>query len=265
MSAHCARLSRRQRADTCRRAVLPLHAKSGIAPGNLRRPLTARKCELFSACFSQRYRALRIRELIMAAGATVGTNDSGIRLALHAKRLRRLTACPETLIIDELGLAHSRSRIDVAVINGSIHGYEIKSARDTLDRLSMQIDIYRKALQKVTIVAATRHVTQVEKMTPEWCGVIEAQQGPRGGITFRDLRKAYFSPDTDPLVLSHLLWRDEAVEILADLGYESKELRKPRKQLYEMLCANLSAQEITASIRTSMAKRQTWRDHPVHG
>lgn len=201
----------------------------------------------------------------MPVGATIGTNDSDIRLALHAKRLRRLTTCPETLIIDELGLAHSRCRIDVAVINGCIHGYEIKSARDTLERLSMQIDVYRKALQKITIVAATRHIPQVKKMTPEWCGVIEAQQGPRGGITFRDLRTAHISPDTDPLVLSHLLWRDEAVKILTDLGYASKELRKPRKQLYEMLCTNLSVQEITASIKIFMAKRQTWRDRPVHG
>jgi hypothetical protein len=69
------------------------------------------------------------------------TTDFDIRLALHAKRLRRLKTHPNTLVIDELGLAHAKSRIDVAVINGCIHGYEIKSDKDTLDRLSKQIDI----------------------------------------------------------------------------------------------------------------------------
>ena len=64
------------------------------------------------------------------------TKDLDIRSALHAKRLRRLKAKPDTLVIDELGLAHASSRIDVAVINGCIHGYEIKSAKDTLDRLT---------------------------------------------------------------------------------------------------------------------------------
>jgi hypothetical protein len=105
------------------------------------------------------------------------TKDTDIRAALHAKRLRRVKARPDTLVIDELGLAHARSRIDVAVINGCIHGYEIKSAKDTLDRLGTQIDIYRQALQKLTLVAAPKHVAGILTHAPEWCGLIAAEQG----------------------------------------------------------------------------------------
>src|SRR5271165_5741276 len=126
----------------------------------------------------------------MPAMTKLETTDADIRSALHAKRLRRAKSHPDTLVIDELGLAHAKSRIDVAVINSCIHGYEIKSAKDTLDRLATQIDIYRQTLQKLTFVAASKHVAGIMNHAPAWCGVISAEQGPRGGINFRVVRNA---------------------------------------------------------------------------
>ena len=193
----------------------------------------------------------------------LNTSDSDIRIALHAKHLRRVKAQPDTLVIDELGLAHARSRIDVAVINGCIHGYEIKSAKDTLNRLATQIDIYRQTLQKLTVVAAPKHVAGVTALAPEWCGVIAAEQGPRGGITFHVLRNPVANPEIDPVMMAHLLWRDEVIELLDQVGYAPKELRRPRRQLYELLCEAISLREITASIRTFMVQRQKWRDRPA--
>lgn len=196
--------------------------------------------------------------------ARAATNDTDIRIALHAKRLRRVKAQPDTLVIDELGLAHAKSRIDVAVINGCIHGYEIKSAKDTLDRFATQIDIYRQTLQKLTIVAAPKHVAGIMGHAPEWCGVIAAEQGPRRGISFHALRNAAANPEIDPVMMAHLLWRDEVIELLDQAGYAPKELRRPRKQLYEMLCEAMTLREITASIRAFMVHRKTWRDRPAH-
>lgn len=192
------------------------------------------------------------------------TKDADIRRALHAKRLRKIKAQPDTLVIDELGLAHSRSRVDVAVINGCIHGYEIKSAKDNLDRLASQIDIYRQTLQKLTIVAAPKHIEGIVADAPEWCGVIAAEQGPRGGISFQVLRNTATNPDIDPVMMAHLLWRDEVIRLLDRAGYAPKDLRRPRKQLYEMLCDAMTLPEITASIRSFMVQRRTWRDHPAH-
>lgn len=200
----------------------------------------------------------------MAAMTKLGTTDADIRAALHAKRLRRAKSHPDTLVIDELGLAHARSRIDVAVINGCIHGYEIKSAKDNLDRLATQIDIYRQTLQKLSLVAAPKHVASIMSHAPEWCGVIVAEQGPRGGISFHALRNAIANPEIDPVMMAHLLWRDEVIELLGQAGYAPKDLRRPRRQLYEMLCEAMSLRDITASIRTFMAQRQAWRDRPAH-
>lgn len=200
----------------------------------------------------------------MPAMTKMGTTDADIRSALHAKRLRRAKSHPDTLVIDELGLAHARSRIDVAVINGCIHGYEIKSAKDNLDRFAVQIDIYRQTLQKLTLVVAPKHVADIMSRAPEWCGVIAAEPGPRGGINFQVLRNAAANPEINPVMMAHLLWRDEVIEILEQAGYTPKDLRRPRKQLYEMLCEAMTLREITASIRAFMAQRQTWRDRPAH-
>ncbi len=196
--------------------------------------------------------------------ARAATKDMDIRIALHAKRLRHVKAQPNTLVIDELGLAHARSRIDVAVITGCIHGYEIKSAKDTLDRLSTQIGIYRQTLQKLTIVAAPKHVAGILTNAPEWCGVIAAEQGPRGGISFQVLRNAVANPEIDPVMLAHLLWRDEVIDLLGRAGYAPKDIRRPRKQLYEMLCDAMTLREIMDSIRAFMVQRHTWRGHPAH-
>ena len=166
-------------------------------------------------------------------------------------------------MIDELGLAHAKSRVDVAVINGCIHGYEIKSAKDNLDRLGSQIEIYRQTLQKLTIVAP-KHIESIVADAPDWCGVIAAEQGPRGGISFQVFRTAATNPEIDPVMMAHLLWRDEVIELLNKAGYAPKELRLPRKQLYEMLCEAMTVREITASIRSFMARRETWRGRPEH-
>lgn len=200
----------------------------------------------------------------MPAMMKFATADADIRTALHAKRLRRAKSDPNTLVIDELGLAHAKSRIDVAVINGCIHGYEIKSAKDTLDRLATQIAIYLQTLQKLTIVAAPKHVGDIMTDAPEWCGVIAAEQGPRGGISFHVVRNTANNPEIDPVMMAHLLWRDEAIDLLNQIGYAPKELRRPRKQLYEMLCEAMTVRELTASIRNIMARRPTWRDRPAH-
>ena len=152
----------------------------------------------------------------------------------------------------------------MAVINGCIHGYEIKSAKDTLDRLAAQIEIYRQTLQKLTIVAASKHVAGVIDRAPDWCGLVAVERGPRGGISFHMVRKATANPDIDPFMMAHLLWRNEVIELLRRAGYAPKDLRQPRKQLYEMLCDAMTVREITASIRSFMAQRQAWRDRRAH-
>ncbi|EMS0078485.1 sce7726 family protein, partial [Escherichia coli] len=61
--------------------------------------------------------------------------DIDVRKAVHAKILRDHHKDPDTLIIDEFTMNLGASRADIAVINGLIHGYELKSKSDNLLRL----------------------------------------------------------------------------------------------------------------------------------
>ena len=196
---------------------------------------------------------------------SAAVTESDIRLALRRRLSRYQKLRPGTLVIDELGLAHARSRIDVAVINGYVHGYEIKSARDNLDRLGRQLQVYRQTLQKLTVVTASRHKSRLWDELPSWCGVIEVEHGPRHGTKLHLVRSARLNPEVDSVMLAHLLWRQEVLELLTTIGYAPKELRFPRRRLYEMLCERLGPREIAAEIRKVMAHRRAWRVRPTHG
>jgi hypothetical protein len=192
------------------------------------------------------------------------SNDPQIRAALHKKKFKRLHACPNTLIVDELGLAHADVVVDIAVINGYLHGFEIKSASDTLSRLPRQIRLYEECLEKLTIVCDKKHSSGVMELAPSWCGILEVSKGARGGISFATLKSPKLNPHVRADRLAHLLWRPEAIELLRTLDVSPKILRQPRKQLYECLAAHFTTREITAFIRQFMGSRRVWRRPPVH-
>lgn len=188
-------------------------------------------------------------------------NENSIRIGLKSRYLRHHHGRDDVLIIDELGLAHARGRVDLAVFNGRLHGYEIKSAGDTLDRLPRQLAIYSDALQKLTLVVATRHLDEAAIIVPDWCGLIEVIEGPRGGMTFASHRRASLNPDVDPFMLAHLLWRPEAQHLLRARGASNAAVNAPRKQLYRMLADELPVGELAAAIKAAMVLRTRWRDH----
>ena len=192
------------------------------------------------------------------------STDSEIREALHRKKLKRLHACGNTFVVDELGLAHAKVRVDVAVINGCVHGFEIKSALDTLDRLPNQLILYEECLGRLTVVCDEKHVRAVRKIVPSWCGILKAMKGRRGAIDFRTIRRSQRNPHVQAERLAHLLWRAEAVELLMRFNAPQHVLRKPRKQLYKCLAELLTIEQITAFIREFMTARRDWRGLPGH-
>ena len=71
-------------------------------------------------------------------------NDQLVHKAFHKLVLAEEHSCPGTLFVNELGLNHGRFRADIAVMNGKLVGYEIKTDQDTLVRLPAQIDGYNE-------------------------------------------------------------------------------------------------------------------------
>jgi len=186
-------------------------------------------------------------------------NDSDIRGSLHRKVLRKHHARDNTLVVDELGLNHGRCRADVAVINGHLIGFEIKSDEDTLARLEEQISAYDATFDRSTAVVGCRHVGKAKVMLPPWWGIMLARRGPRGAVRFERIRHATRNDSVDPFSVARLLWRDEAEAILAGGDVPRKVLRQPRAVLYKELVKMLPLRELRKQVRDCLLNRKKWR------
>lgn len=186
--------------------------------------------------------------------------DGDVRQAVHQKVLRAHLGCPNTLVLDELGLSHGSARVDIAVINGQIHGYEIKSDKDTLVRLPNQIEVYSAVLDRVTLVVGKAHIDEAMTKIPSWWGVVLATKGSRNAVNLQTQRSAQKNPNINLYEVASLLWRDEALELLEEHGI-SKGLRsKPRHVLYQCLVERLGERDLRQAIRQRLRDRHAGGD-----
>ncbi len=186
-------------------------------------------------------------------------NDEEIRQNFHRKILRRQHAQKNTLVIDELGLNHGKCRADIAVINGYLAGYEIKSNKDSLRRLEEQVKSYNAVFDKISIIVGDRYIDSIHNYIPKCWGIIISIRGQRGTINFVTNRKAQTNKNINPLAMARLLWRNEAAEILMQKQMPPKILRQPRALLYECLVDILNTSELRKNVRVYLKKRKNWR------
>src|SRR5215471_922861 len=130
-------------------------------------------------------------------------NDSGIRPALRSWLFLKHADELDTVLIEELGLCRGQVRVDLAVVNGLMHGYEIKSDRDSLHRLAVQIEIYGNVLDRVNLVVGGRHLAEASNIVPAWWGVLYVYATVKG-LRFKTVRRARKNPRRDPHSLVEL-------------------------------------------------------------
>ena len=185
--------------------------------------------------------------------------DADLRAALHRKVLREHHGQPDTLVLDELGLWYGTARVDIAVVNGRIHGYEIKSDRDTLERLPSQAQIYSNVLDRVTLVVGESHAEKSIRLVPIWWGIKIASGGPRGAVHFHEQRPPSMNPSICPVAVAALRWGEELTDLLAN-GNAIRGLRgKSRDRLSRALADLLPLEELRAVVRERLKARQNWR------
>ncbi len=187
-------------------------------------------------------------------------NDRDIRAVLKYELLRRYTNDKDTLVLEELGLRHGAVRIDLVVVNDRIHGYEIKSDRDSLRRLPDQIRIYSSVMDRVTLVVGYRHAYGALRMVPEWWGVklAEKKKGS-GAIVLSDARSPRDNPGVDLNSVVALLWRNEALSILEEMESAKGIRSKTRTDIYRRLVEVSKPEYLRAKIRQQLKSREGWR------
>ncbi len=189
----------------------------------------------------------------------INTNDMMIRVVLKEVLALRHSKDKKVRIIEELGVHHGNARVDIAVVNGIMHGYEIKSDLDTLLRLPEQIEVYNSVFDKMTLIVGKSHLYEAIKIIPDWWGVVVAKADKDGVVTFNTIREEETNENQNKLSIAKLLWREEALRILEDID-EAKGLRsKPRDLIYSKLSTVLDQETLGKKVRETIFFRTTWR------
>jgi hypothetical protein len=188
------------------------------------------------------------------------TNDLIIRSALKEVLKKKHAKDKKLKIIDELGVQHGSVRIDIAVINGIMHGYEIKSDRDTLARLSEQIQAYNAIFDHITLILGSKHLVDAFRMIPDWWGVETAHISDNGVVFFNSIRKPKDNPTQHAISIARLLWRQEALDKLESLGKAEGVRSKPREVVYQRLAGSIELKVLKKHVRSVLlSPRQNWR------
>lgn len=185
--------------------------------------------------------------------------DRDIREHLLKELAEKHSNEPGTLILSEMGLCQGEARVDVAVVNGYINGYEIKSARDTLERLPKQCETYCRVLDTVTLITTENHFDRLTNLVPEWWGIWIAYTARKGTIDFHKVRDSTCNPAVDPYAVAQLLWREELLELLRQLNLHRGMLSKSRRVLVRHLVANVELKELQGLVRGQLKSRTGWR------
>lgn len=180
---------------------------------------------------------------------TAEFRDADIRPAL--RRVVQASDPSDSVIIEELGLNKGAVRVDLAVVNGIIHAYEIKSDFDTLRRLSTQAEHYGKCFDRVSLVVGHRHIKLARESVPHWWGIMRVT-ARSDGPHFLVVRKARPNPARDARALIELLWRDETVALLERSGAAEGVRSKPRDVLWDRATERLSLEEIARAVRAHL-------------
>jgi hypothetical protein len=187
------------------------------------------------------------------------TNDNAIRKVLKARLMAAFSTGPHTLVLEELGLRHGATRVDLVVVNGYLHGFEVKSDRDSLKRLPRQVEIYSEVLDYVTLVVGQRHAEKAELTIPGWWGLQTANAGQDGKVVLQEVRGAAENPNPNKLAIAKLLWRDEAIGLLEEVGAADGVRSKPRRVVYARLAEVIPIDALRSRVRHQLKSRTDWR------
>lgn len=188
------------------------------------------------------------------------TKDYEIRQALlvssYIQALREEDE--HTLVMQEYALSTEETRIDLAIFNGHFHGFEIKSDKDTLERLPNQAHSYSKIFEYLYLVVGVKHIEKAAVMLPTYWGIYSAEK--KNNITqLNEVRPSSRNENQDAFAVASMLWKSEALSLLDKYnllkGYKSK----PCRALWTCLSMELPFKTLEEEVRFLVKIRGDWR------
>lgn len=189
-------------------------------------------------------------------------HDRDVRLAVLARLQATFPDPMQHRVVEEMAVWSNSARIDVAVVGTDLYGIEIKSASDTLKRLDQQVDLFGRVFDRIDLAVARCHMEKALLRIPDWWGVIQVEMD-LGGAVMTPFRAGCLNPSPDLLLVSALLWRNEAIDLLDRLGLARGWRSKTKPALDRRLCEHLTRSELTGHVCRILRSRTTWRVDPA--
>lgn len=189
--------------------------------------------------------------------------DLDIRLHIKDSLLKHYYEDTHSKVVRELSLPIAKARIDVAVINGHLHGYEIKSASDTLTRLPNQMIAYQKVFDYVSVITEEKYAKKIQMQVPDWVGIYVCTDTPgMDGIVI--YQEANFNEHKEGFHVAKLLWKEELIEVLQE---NKIAFRKSDRTwlLCDLLASSMDIEYLSLAVREKLKKRMDWKMDSIEG
>ncbi|WP_293553651.1 sce7726 family protein [Parvibaculum sp.] len=180
--------------------------------------------------------------------------DVDIRRPLHGWLENRYRRHCHTKILSEMNIPRPSARIDIAVVNGELAGYEIKSDADSLARLPIQMRAFNRVFDKVFLVTTERHLSAAIALVPEFWGLATSSQYGND-VRIRTRRQASKNLKIDLEAQLHLLNLIEIITILKDANVVARASKLRRNEAIRLLTDNIAERNLRGYILDALKSR----------
>lgn len=178
-------------------------------------------------------------------------SEREIKLAVIS-HLEKRSALQDGVVINELPVANWSRRADLAVANGKLQAFEIKSDFDTLRRLDGQIALFATRFDKVVLVTTSRFISSALERLPQFVEIWEAAR--RGSeVALRVVRRGQVREVKSRHILSSYLQKSEVASFLRSNGHDVPHWAS-RDELEELL-TRLPVSKLRAFVLARLKQR----------
>lgn len=155
-------------------------------------------------------------------------------------------------IINEMVVANWSRRADLAVANGHLQAFEIKSDFDSLKRLDGQLETFTSRFEKVTVICSPKFTYEITKKVTSKVGIIEYLSTEQG-IRFKIVQRGRISLPVNKSVYINFLLKKELQLFLIENGKSF--LAESGRESLERIAEKLPLSKIRAFVLRAIKLR----------
>ena len=179
--------------------------------------------------------------------------DVDVRQSL-AGWLEENHACDQARILHELKVPRPSARVDVALVNGELVSFEIKSDVDSLSRLTSQIPACNSVFDRAYIVTTGRHIKSCLAKIPSWWGIVIACETQKG-VFVSEIRKSKINTEWCVRSSLHILTKAELCKIALALCDQAIISSARRDNVVERIASSCDTYFVRKAINEMLKQR----------